>query len=138
MSLLDNDIDYDKVVFENWLSGTFTCQYWGEWGELELWKGYKENRFIPKGKYHLYIDRDINGRYFEIQWYPKGELFKNPKNNAVKRIRKSIAIVYCKLGDYNVSISGYHYIKIELNDLCELVWKLRNSNFDPNHYKAYK
>lgn len=138
MSLLDIDIDYDKVIFDNWLSDIFTCQYWGEWGELELWKGYKQNRFIPKGKYHSYIDRDINGRYFEISWYPKGELFKNPKNNTVKRIRKSIAIVYCKLDDYEDSISGYHCIKIERNDLYKLVWELRNFNFNPRHYKAYK
>ena len=138
MSLLDIDIDYDNIIFDNWLSDTFTCQYWGEWGELELWKGYKENRFLPKGKYHSYIDRDINGRYFEINWYPKGELFKNPENNTVKRIRKSIAFVYCRWDDYEASRSGCHYIKIEPNDLYRLVWELKNSNFNPRHYKAYK
>ena len=138
MSLLDIDIDYDNVIFDNWLSNTFTCQYWGEWGELELWKGYKQNRFIPKGKYYLYQDRDINGRNFEISWYPKGELFNNLSNNTVKRIRQSVAVVYCRLGDYEVSMDGYHYIKIEPNDLYRLVWELKNSNFNPRHYKAYK
>lgn len=138
MSVLDIDIDYDGVILDNWLLNTFTCEYWGEWGEIELWRGYKENRFIPKGKYHSHIDRDINGRYFEICWYPKGELFKNPKNNTVKRIRQSIAIIYCRLGDYGGSMGGYHYIKIELGDLCRLVHELKNFNFNPNNYKAYK
>lgn len=138
MSLLDIDINHDKVVFDNWLSNTFTCEYWGEWGEIELWKGYKENRYLPKGKYLAYIDRDINGRYFEINWYPKGELFKDPKNKAVKRIRKSIAFVYCRWGDYEDPMGGYHYIKIERNDLYKLVHELKNFNFNPKHYKAYK
>lgn len=138
MSILDIDIDYDNTVFDNWLSNTFTCEYWGEWGEIELWKGYKENRYLPKGKYYLYQDRDINGRNFEISWHPKGELFNNLSNNTVKRIRQSVAVVYCRLGDYEVSMDGYHYIKIELNDLYQLVWELKNSNFNPKHYKAYK
>lgn len=138
MSVLDIDIDYDGVIFDNWLSNTFTCEYWGEWGEIELWKGYKENRFLPKGKYHLYNDRDINGRNFEVIWYPKGELFKNPRNNTVKRLRQSIAIVWRRLGDYEVSMSGYNYIKIELSDLYQLVHELKNFNFDPSHYKTYK
>ena len=138
MSLLDIDIDYDNAVFDNWLSSTFTCEYWGEWGEIELWKGYKENRYLPKGKYLAYIDRDINGSYFEINWYPKGELFKDPKNNAVKRIHESIAFVYCRWGDYEASRSGCHYIKIERNDLYKLVQELKNFNFNPKHYKAYK
>lgn len=138
MSLLDIDMDYDKVVFDNWLSNTFTCQYWGEWGEIELWKGYKQNRYIPKGKYYLYQDRDINGRHFEISWHPKGELFNNLSNNTVKRIRQSVAVVYCRLGDYEVSMDGYHYIKIEPNDLYKLVHELKNFNFNPSRYKAYK
>lgn len=35
MSLLDIDKDHDNVVFDNWLSNTFTCEYWesGESGE---------------------------------------------------------------------------------------------------------
>lgn len=138
MSLLDIDMNHDKVIFDNWLSSTFTCEYWGEWGEIELWKGYKENRYIPKGKYYSYRDRDINGKKFEISWYPKGELFNNLSNNTVKKIRQSVAVVYCRLGDYEVSMDGYHYIKIELNDLYQLVWELKHSNFNPNHYKAYK
>lgn len=86
----------------------------------------------------MYQDQDINGRNFEISWHPKGELFKNYRNNTVKRIRKSVAIVYCQLGDYEASMDGYHYIKIELNDLHQLVWKLKNSNFNPRNYKAYR
>ena len=138
MSLLDIDKDHDNVVFEDWLFNTFTCEYWGEWGELELWKGYKENRFIPKGKYYLHIDEDINGRTFEISWYPKGELFKDHVKGTVKRLRKSIAIVYCRLGDYKDSIDGYHYLRIESNDLCKIMWELKNSNFNPRNYKAYR
>lgn len=138
MSLLDIDKDHDKVVFDNWLSNTFTCEYWGEWGEIELWRGYKENRYLPKGKYHLYNDEDINGRNFEICWYPKGELFKNPRNNTVKRLSKSVAIVWCRFGDYEVSMSGYHYIEIEPCDLYKLVQELKNFNFNPHNYKAYR
>ena len=138
MSVLDIDINYDGVIFDNWLLSTFTCEYWGEYGEVELWRGYKENRFIPKGKYHSYIGKDINGRRFEINWYPKGELFKNPINHTVKRIRKSRATIYCKVGDYERSMSGYHRIKIELSDLYQLVHELKNFNFDPSHYKTYK
>ena len=62
MSVLDIDKDYDKIIFDNWLSNTFICEYWGEYGEIELWKGYKQNRFLPKGKYYLYQAKDINGR----------------------------------------------------------------------------
>lgn len=138
MSLLDIDKNHDKVVFDNWLSNTFTCEYWGEWGEIELWEGYKENRYLPKGKYHLYYDSDISGRNFEICWYPKGELFKNPRNNTVKRLRQSIAIVWCRLGDYEDSMSGYHYIEIELDDLYKLVQELKNFNFNPSNYKVYR
>lgn len=138
MSLLDIDKDHDNVVFDNWLSNTFTCEYWGEWGEIELWAGFKQNRFLPMGKYHLYMDKDINGRSFEISWYPKGELFKDHRNGVKKRIRKSIAIVYCRLGDYKDSIDGYHYLRIESDDLCKLMWELKNSNFNPRNYKAYR
>ena len=63
---------------------------------------------------------------------------KEKAMNLRKRIRKSIAFVYCKWGDYADPMGGYHYIRIERNDLHKLVYELKNFNFNPSNYKAYK
>ena len=128
MSILDENIE---LKFEDLLESLDWFKVVRNWGSIS----------------YTYSGLDCDGRYFSIEFFPKGyiheELSENYDKVIVKKSRKDRWRVYYQQ-DYSKMINNpyytgmSYYIRMDRENVIQLMNDIKNRNFNPRNYKVIK
>lgn len=113
---------------------------------LESLDWYKTERLNSSCSY-TYSGIDCKNRYFIIEFFPKGyiseEVSENYDNTIVKKSRKDLWRVYYQQ-DYGKMLNNLYYIgmsyyiRMNRENVIQLMNDIKNRNFNPKKYKVIK
>lgn len=113
---------------------------------LESLDWYKTERVNSSYSY-TYSGMDCSNRYFIIEFFPKGyvseEISENYENVIVKKSRKDLWRVYHQR-DYSKMLNNLYYIgmsyyiRMNRENVIQLMNDIKNRTFNPRNYKVIK
>lgn len=93
---------------------------------------------------YTYSGLDCAGRYFSIEFFPKGYIFNIYDDTIVKKLRKDQWNIYYQQDYYSNSTGDMYYmgsscnIRMDRENVIQLMNDIKNRTFNPKNYKVVK
>lgn len=118
-----------------------------KFGDLLESLGWYKTEQLNGSYSYTYSRMDCANRYFVIEFFPKGyvseEISENYENVIVKKSRKDLWRVYHQR-DYSKILNNLYYIgmsyyiRMERENVIQLMNDIKNRTFNPRNYKVIK
>lgn len=113
---------------------------------LESLDWFKTERFNSSYSY-IYSGLDCESRYFSIEFFPKGYIYEDVSENyddaIVKKLRKDRWHIYyqhdcSKLIGYHIYVGQSYDIRMDRENVIQLMNDIKNRTFNLGNYKVIK